>query len=146
MGRVKGKDTKPERLVRTALHAKGHRYRLQARDLPGRPDIVFRGDRLAIFVHGCFWHRHENCPHTRTPKTRLEFWTEKFAANVERDRAAVARLEDSGWTVLTIWECDTRDPARLQIAVEAVAAIRVAAEAGRAAAKRSLVASSDHTG
>lgn len=146
MSRVRGANTRPEMRVRRALHAAGHRFRLQARELPGRPDIVFRADRLAIFVHGCFWHRHENCPHTRTPKTRLEFWTEKFAANVERDRTAVARLEDSGWTVLTIWECDTRDPARLQIAVEAVAAIRVAAKAGRTAAKRSLVASSDHTG
>ena len=124
MGRVKGKDTKPERLVRSALHAKGHRFRLQARDLPGRPDIVFRGDRLAIFVHGCFWHRHEGCAHCREPKSRLDFWREKFATNVERDRRAVASLEADGWSVETIWECEARDDERLSAFVDRVTRLR----------------------
>lgn len=124
MSRVKGKDTTPERRVRSALHAKGHRFRLQARDLPGRPDIVFRGDRLAIFVHGCFWHRHADCPHCRTPKSRVEFWREKFAANVARDEAATASLNAAGWRVETIWECEARDGARLGAFVERVTNIR----------------------
>lgn len=141
MSRVRGANTGPEMRVRRALHAAGHRFRLQARDLPGRPDIVFRADRLAIFVHGCFWHRHEGCPHARTPKSKVEFWTEKFAANVERDRAAVSRLEEAGWTVLAIWECDTRDADRLRLAVEEVSAHRAAAKTGRTATARSLVAS-----
>lgn len=131
MSRVKGKDTTPEHLVRSALHARGHRFRLQACDLPGRPDIVFRGDRLAIFVHGCFWHRHEGCTHTRTPRTKVKFWSEKFAANKERDRAAVARLENDGWTVVIIWECDARDAARLQLAVEHVSSIRTRSKAAQ---------------
>lgn len=146
MSRVRGANTRPEMRIRRALHAAGHRFRIQVRDLPGRPDIVFRGDRVVIFVHGCFWHRHEGCPHTRTPKTRLEFWTEKFAANVERDRAATARLEDAGWTVLTIWECDTRDSDRVGLAVERITAIRDAAKAGRSATKRSLIASDGQSG
>ena len=145
MSRVRGTNTRPEMRVRRALHAAGHRFRLQARDLPGRPDIVFRGDRVAIFVHGCFWHRHEGCPHTRMPKSRLEFWTEKFAANVKRDRAAVTHLGDAGWTVLTIWECDTRNPDRLLLAVEEVTVIRAAAKAGRFS-KRSLIASGNQSG
>lgn len=124
MSRVRGRDTRPELRVRRALHAAGHRYRLQARDLPGRPDIVFRGDRVAIFVHGCFWHRHEGCPHARTPKSNVDFWTDKFAANVARDRAVMARLKGEGWNVLTIWECHTRDPDRLLTAVEEIAAAR----------------------
>lgn len=124
MSRVRSKDTVPERLVRSALHAKGHRYRLQARDLPGRPDIVFRGDRLAIFVHGCFWHRHEGCPHCRTPKSRIDFWQDKFSANVARDEAATARLVGQGWTVETIWECEARDEAHLAAFVERITRVR----------------------
>lgn len=146
MSRVRSANTRPEMRIRRALHAAGHRFRIQARDLPGRPDIVFRGDRVAIFVHGCFWHRHEGCPHSRTPKTRLEFWTEKFAANVERDRAATTRLENAGWTVLTIWECDTRDPGRVGLAVERITAVRDAAKAGRSATKRSLIALDGQSG
>ena len=145
MGRVRGANTRPEIRVRRALHAAGHRFRLQARDLPGRPDIVFRADRVAIFVHGCFWHRHDDCAHTRTPKTKVEFWTEKFAANVERDRAAVGHLEGAGWTVLTIWECDTRDPDRLRLAVEKVSASRADAKSGRPATTRSLIASDNQS-
>ena len=124
MRRVKGADTTPERLVRSALHAQGHRFRLHARDLPGRPDIVFRGDRLAIFVHGCFWHRHPGCPHCRMPKSRVDFWKEKFAANVARDAAVAARLIADGWWVETIWECEARDAARLGAFVVKVRRLR----------------------
>ena len=106
MARVKGKDTKPELVVRSALHRAGLRYRLHHKGLPGRPDIVFPSEKVAVFVHGCFWHRHEGCPRTRTPKTRVGFWEEKFAGTVERDRKATAALEAEGWHVHVIWECE----------------------------------------
>lgn len=133
MGRVRHKDTRPELLVRRALHAAGHRFRLHARDLPGRPDIVFRGDRIAMFVHGCFWHRHAGCPHTRTPKTRVDFWEDKFAGNVARDAAAAAALDAAGWTVMTVWECEARDPAALAVTVEAVTVARAKSPRSRSA-------------
>lgn len=109
MARVRGKDTKPELKVRRALHAAGLRFRLQARDLPGRPDIVFRTRRLAVFVHGCFWHRHDdpNCKLVRTPKSRLEFWEAKFQQNQSRDAEVKAKLDALGWRVIEVWECQT---------------------------------------
>ena len=146
MSRVRSADTRPEMRVRRMLHAMGHRFRLQARELPGRSDIVFRGDRIAIFVHGCFWHRHEGCPHTRTPKSRIEFWSAKFAANVRRDRAAEGGLKDVGWTVMTIWECETRDADRLASAVAQITALRAAAKAGQPASHGSSVASEHQRG
>ena len=120
MSRVKGRDTKPELRLRRALHRAGLRYRLQARDLPGRPDIVFRRARLAIFVHGCFWHRHPGCEHARMPKSRLEFWEPKLATNVQRDTESNAKLRDAGWTVMTLWECETRAAESMQSFVEEV--------------------------
>ena len=110
MARIRGKDTKPELKVRKALHAAGLRFRLQARDLPGRPDIVFRPKRIAVFVHGCFWHRHDdpNCKLARLPKSRPEFWGPKLAANADRDRRDLVRLIESGWSVETIWECQLK--------------------------------------
>lgn len=111
MSRIRGKDTKPEMLVRRALHAAGLRYRLHVRDLPGRPDLVFPGRRGVIFVHGCFWHGHD-CPLFRLPATRPEFWAGKVAANQARDAAAVARLRADGWRVMTVWECALRGRAR----------------------------------
>lgn len=122
MSRVKGRDTRPEMRLRRALHAAGLHYRLQARELPGRPDIVFRRARLAIFVHGCFWHRHPGCEHARMPKSRIEFWTEKLEGNVERDARQLALLKEAGWTVMTLWECESRDPAAIDAFVEAVRA------------------------
>ena len=113
MSRVKGRDTRPEMRLRRALHAAGLRYRLQAKELPGRPDIVFRRAKLAIFVHGCFWHRHPNCMNARMPKSRVEFWTDKLQGNVERDARQMAELKARGWTVKTLWECETRDSAAL---------------------------------
>lgn len=121
MSRVRARDTRPEMRIRRALHTAGLRYRLHAKDLPGRPDIVFRRVRLAIFVHGCFWHRHPECEHARMPKTRLGFWRTKLKANVARDARQVAELEAAGWTVLTLWECETRDATAVAMFVENVA-------------------------
>lgn len=108
MARVRGKDTKPELKVRRFLHAAGLRFRLQAKELPGRPDIVFRSRRVAVFVHGCFWHRHDDpyCKLSRMPKSRQEFWGPKLKANAERDRRNVHALRELGWTVEVVWECD----------------------------------------
>lgn len=108
MAGIKGKDTKPELTVRKALHARGLRYRLHAKELPGKPDIVFPKYRAVVFVHGCFWHRHEGCRFATTPATRPEFWNEKFAANVSRDIRNERALENAGWRHRTVWECDIR--------------------------------------
>jgi DNA mismatch endonuclease (patch repair protein) len=107
MSGIRGKNTKPEMTVRRAIHAMGYRYRLHARELPGKPDIVFRRRRLAIFVHGCFWHRHPDpsCKLARMPKSRVEFWEPKLEGNRARDEANVLALEAMGWKVLLVWEC-----------------------------------------
>jgi DNA mismatch endonuclease, patch repair protein len=112
MGRIRGRDTGPEMTVRRLLHAMGYRFRLHARDLPGKPDIVFRSRRLALFVHGCFWHRHD-CGLAYVPKTRAEFWERKFDGNVARDRRTKHELEVAGWRVVTVWECQLGDLASL---------------------------------
>ncbi|MER2218892.1 very short patch repair endonuclease [Methylobacterium brachiatum] len=114
MSRVRGANTKPELVVRRAVHALGYRFRLHRRDLPGSPDLVFPRLRLALFVHGCFWHRHQGCRRTTTPKTRVEFWANKFEANVRRDERVVAELQALGWRCETIWECETARPDELQ--------------------------------
>lgn len=116
MALVKGKNTSPELTVRRLLHRMGYRFRLHARDIPGRPDIVFRKRRKIIFVHGCFWHRHPepNCALARLPKSRHEFWLPKFAANVARDERVRAELAELGWDVLVVWECELRDQAALE--------------------------------
>ncbi|WP_247879620.1 very short patch repair endonuclease [Azospirillum sp. TSA6c] len=112
MQAVKTKDTGPEWAVRRWLHARGYRYRLHRKDLPGRPDIVLPGRRLAIFVHGCFWHNH-GCEKGRAPKSRLEYWGPKLEANRRRDASKAAELEAQGWRVLTIWQCEISDEATL---------------------------------
>jgi len=104
MGRIRGANTRPELVVRRLLHRLGYRYRLHTKGLPGRPDIVFPARRSVIFVHGCFWHRHD-CGLGYVPKSRREFWEKKFARNVERDRENQRKLVASGWNVLVIWEC-----------------------------------------
>ena len=109
MAAVRRQDTRPEMTVRRALHAAGLRYRLQRRDLPGRPDIVLASRRAAIFVHGCYWHRHNNCKYASVPSTRVNFWQAKFRANTKRDQAVVRKLQVAGWTVLVVWECECRD-------------------------------------
>ncbi|MDV7141763.1 DNA mismatch endonuclease Vsr [Tropicimonas sp. TH_r6] len=109
MSRIGPKDTKPELVVRRALHACGYRFRLHKKELPGKPDLVLSRFQSAIFVHGCYWHAHEGCRYFRLPKTRREFWEEKLLSNRKRDRAAIHSLLDSGWRVLVIWECATRE-------------------------------------
>ena len=114
MANIRGRDTVPEMAVRRIAHRMGLRFRLNRNDLPGRPDLVFPKHRLAVFVHGCFWHRHEGCRHASTPKSRIAFWTGKFAANVERDARQEAALRTLGWRVLVIWQCETRDEAAVE--------------------------------
>jgi DNA mismatch endonuclease, patch repair protein len=113
MGRVRNKDTRPEKVVRSLLHRLGYRFRLHAKGLPGRPDVVLPKYRAVVFIHGCFWHRHPGCPNTRTPKSRVEFWTRKFDENVARDRTGQEALATLGWRSLVIWECETADLERL---------------------------------
>jgi DNA mismatch endonuclease, patch repair protein len=108
MAGIKGKNTKPEILVRRSLSAAGIRYRLHRRDLPGAPDIALPGPKVAIFVHGCFWHAHQGCRFAKWPSTRPEFWRNKLGRNVERDDDACAMLNMLGWRVLVVWECATR--------------------------------------
>lgn len=110
MAGFRSKDTKPEMLVRRALHRLGYRFRLHRRDLPGKPDVVLPKHRTAIMVHGCFWHQHVGCRDARMPRTRQDYWTEKFRRNLERDTAATAALIDLGWKVSVIWECEARRP------------------------------------
>jgi DNA mismatch endonuclease, patch repair protein len=109
MGRIRGKDTKPELAVRRAATRLGYRYRLHRRDLPGSPDMVFSRLRTVVFVHGCFWHRHAGCKYSYTPKSNVNFWIEKFQGNVARDGRVEAELERLGWHVVVIWECQTRE-------------------------------------
>ena len=108
MAKVRSKDTKPELIVRKTAHRLGYRFRLHRTDLPGTPDLVFPRHRLAVFVHGCFWHRHPNCRRATTPATNITKWIEKFEQNSLRDARSKAELEALGWSVLIIWECATR--------------------------------------
>lgn len=110
MGHVRGKNSKPEMVVRRLAHGLGYRFRLHCRNLPGTPDLVFPKLRKAIFVHGCFWHRHQGCYRTTTPKTRADYWASKFERNVKRDALKETQLRASGWDVLVVWECETFDP------------------------------------
>lgn len=109
MSGIRGKNTKPELLIRKGLHAKGFRYRLHCRDVPGNPDICFRSRKAAIFVHGCFWHKHE-CHLFKWPSTRPEFWKKKLERNAAVDRRASAMLTQLGWRVATVWECSLKGP------------------------------------
>lgn len=121
MSRVRGKDTTPEMRVRRAAHKLGLRFRLHREDLPGKPDLVFPKHRVALFVHGCFWHRHEGCPKASTPKSRVSYWKDKFASNVARDVAVRHELEELGWRVRTIWECETRSVEAMETILHCVA-------------------------
>jgi len=112
MSRIRGKDTKPEMLVRQYLHARGLRYRLHTKELLGKPDLVFSGLRTVIFVHGCFWHRHGGCRYFVVPKTRTDFWLNKIGRNVVNDERQQEELRNQGWRVLVVWECELRPPQR----------------------------------
>lgn len=118
MSKIKGRDTRPEMKVRSWLHRNGYRFRVQKMDLPGKPDIVLKKYKLAIFVNGCYWHRHPGCKYTTTPATNTEFWQKKFAQNVSRDKVCIEKLEASGWNTLVIWECQVRSDTFSQILVE----------------------------
>ena len=109
MAGIKGKNSQPELLVRRLLFASGYRFRLHRRDLPGTPDIVMPGRKVAVFVHGCFWHMHRECRYAKLPSTRPDFWKAKLAANTQRDRLVIERLNALNWRVLCVWECATRE-------------------------------------
>lgn len=113
MSRIRDRDTKPERVVRSVVHRMGYRFRLRRRDLPGKPDIVLPKHRSVILVHGCFWHGHAGCTKAKRPETKRDFWNSKLDGNIERDRAAIAALQRQGWRVLVVWECQTKDTERL---------------------------------
>lgn len=120
MSRIKGRNTKPEMITRNLVFALGYRYRLHVRKLPGSPDLVFPGRKKVIFVHGCFWHRH-NCRYGRVvPQTRKQFWMKKLETNRQRDKKNRAALRKLGWNVLTVWECQTRNTLKLQKLFETV--------------------------
>lgn len=114
MSRIRAKDTKPEKIVRSLLHRMGYRFRLQGRDLPGRPDVVLSRYRTVVFVHGCFWHRHKGCRNCSTPTNRQEFWVKKLEGNAARDRVHARALKKLGWRVVVVWECETEDTWRVE--------------------------------
>jgi DNA mismatch endonuclease (patch repair protein) len=118
MAGIRGKDTMPELELRRALHARGFRYRLHAKGIPGRPDLALQKYGAVVFVHGCFWHRHAGCRFTTNPSTRPEFWQAKFSSNVLRDKMVRGTLLSAGWRVATLWECALRKPQQVALAVE----------------------------
>ena len=122
MAGIRGKDTGPEMALRRAMHARGFRYKLHAKGLPGRPDLVLPKYRAVVFVHGCFWHRHPFCRYTSVPSTRPEFWQTKFVANAVRDNASRGALLAAGWRVATVWECAARKPRQVEMAANLLAA------------------------
>jgi len=119
MSHVPQKGSRPEMIVRRLVHSLGYGYRLHEKSLPGKPDLVFRGRRKVVFVHGCFWHRHPGCSMARMPKSRLEFWEPKLTSNRERDERNARLLLESGWDVLVVWECETADLDVLRLRLQA---------------------------
>jgi DNA mismatch endonuclease (patch repair protein) len=118
MSRVKGKDTSPEKKVRSTIHQMGYRFRLHRKDLPGKPDIVLPRHGKIIFVHGCFWHGHEGCKRSKRPSSNTEFWNKKLSRNKERDKQNLESLRRSGWDVLVVWECQVKDREQLRAILE----------------------------
>lgn len=115
MAKIKSRDTKPEKKVRSLLFSLGFRFRLCQKNLPGKPDIVLKKYRTVIFVHGCFWHGHENCKNARIPKSNVEFWKNKIERNKQRFAEVSRQLQEQGWKVVVIWECETKDIEALRI-------------------------------
>ncbi len=113
MSRVHGKNTMPERVVRSMIHRMGYRFRLHHKDLPGKPDIVLPRHRCVVFVHGCFWHQHKGCKRASMPQSNVAYWENKFCRNVQRDQRHRRDLRKLGWRVITIWECELRAPDKL---------------------------------
>jgi DNA mismatch endonuclease, patch repair protein len=120
MSRIKSKDTIPEKKVRSMLHKMGYTFRLHRKDLPGTPDIVLPRYKVAIFVHGCFWHRHKGCKFAYQPKSRANFWQTKLECNVERDRRTEEELIELGWQIVIIWECELANDCRLKKRIAAL--------------------------
>lgn len=114
MSHISGKNTKPEILVRSLLHRMGYRFRIHKKDLPGRPDICLPKHKKVIFVHGCFWHGHENCPKSKRPTTNVEFWNKKIDGNIERDKENIKKLRRLGWQTLMIWTCEIKNQEELK--------------------------------
>lgn len=115
MAKVKSRDTKPEKKVRSLLFSLGFRFRLCQKNLPGKPDIVLKKYKTVIFVHGCFWHGHENCKNARIPKSNVEFWKNKIERNKQRFAEVSRQLQEQGWKVVVIWECETKDMKKLKM-------------------------------
>lgn len=124
MAGIKGTNTKPEIALRKAMHALGLRFRLHAKGMPGRPDIVLPRWNAVIFVHGCFWHRHDGCRYATVPASRPEFWNEKFAANVARDQRNLESLGESGWRTRIVWECDLKGRGASAVAIDVMRWLR----------------------
>lgn len=124
LGRIRQHGTSAELTVRKLLHALGHRFRVHNRDLPGSPDIANRSRKWAVFVHGCFWHRHPGCKRTTKPSRNREFWLQKFKANIARDVRVQAALQEAGYRVVVVWECETKDDKRLKALRRALAKLR----------------------
>ncbi|MBV9036556.1 MAG: DNA mismatch endonuclease Vsr [Acidobacteriaceae bacterium] len=124
MSLIRSRDTYPELIVRSLIHRMGYRYRLYSRDLPGRPDLVFRSSRKVIFVHGCFWHLHRNCPNCRPPKSKLDYWKPKLEGNARRDKLVRRQLKQLGWQYLIVWECETDNPKKLSRKVKKFLVVR----------------------
>jgi len=117
MSRIRSKDTKPEIIVRKYLYSKGFRYRLHDKSLPGKPDIVLKKYNTVVFIHGCFWHGHNNCKYFVIPKTRTDWWLEKINRNIANDNANYSKLKESGWNIITIWECELK-PKKIEITLQ----------------------------
>ena len=120
MSRVPGKDTKPELTLRSVLHRQGFRFRKNVKSLPGSPDIVLPRYKVAIFIHGCFWHGHKGCPKSKLPSTRTAFWAEKIKANIFRDKRDIELLQEQGWRTAVVWGCSLRDKQSLKETIEAL--------------------------
>ncbi|MDE4622191.1 very short patch repair endonuclease [Sinorhizobium meliloti] len=123
MSRIRSNSTKPEMALRRALHRLGFRFRVQGTGLRGKPDIVLAKYTTVIFVHGCFWHRHPGCKVATTPKSNTQFWTEKFSRNVKRDERVVKQLEDEGWRVIVVWECEVNALSKAASVAEGIAKV-----------------------
>ena len=114
MGRIRSKNTIPEKIVRSLLHRMGYRFRLHKKDLPGKPDIVLTKYRTVFFVHGCFWHRHKSCKDASMPKSNIPFWKKKFKSNMDRDKTKTKQLKSRGWKVYVIWACELKNKDKLK--------------------------------